>query len=117
MKKRTAVFICLLVLGAALLFAHSPLFSMYDNGDGTFTVQAGYSDGSSAANAEILIENPKEKNPKKAVIWRGKLDKNGEITIKYADIKVDGKVIKNFIVVFNGGNGHILKKPSTKIEK
>lgn len=117
MKKRTAICVCFLVLGAALLFAHSPLLSMYDNGDGTFTVEGGYSDGSSAANVEILIENPKEKDPKKAVIWKGKLNKNGELTIKYSDIKVNGKVIKDFIVVFNGGPGHTLKKPSTKIEK
>ena len=48
MKKRTAIFICFLVLGAALLFAHAPILHCYDNGDGTFTCEGGFTDGSSA---------------------------------------------------------------------
>ena len=112
MKKRTAVFICFLVLGAALLFAHAPMLYCYDNGDGTFTCEGGFSDSSSAAGTEIRIENPKEKDAKKKVILKTKLDKKGEITIKYADIKV-----KDFLIIFDAGPGHVVKVKSSEIEK
>ena len=108
MKKRTAVFICFLVLGAALLFAHAPILHCYDNGDGTFTCEGGFTDGSSAAGVEIRIE----KDAKKKVIIKTKLDKKGEITIKYADIKV-----KDFLIIFDAGPGHVVKVKSSEIEK
>lgn len=112
MKKRTAIFVCFLVLGAALLFAHAPMLLCYDNGDGTFTCEGGFSDGSPAAGTEIRIENPKEKDPKKKVILKTKLDKNNEVIIKYADIKV-----KDFVIIFDAGPGHIVKVKSSDIEK
>jgi len=112
MKKRTAIFICFLVLGAAFLFAHSVIFNCYDNGDGTFLCQGGFSNGSSAEGVEIRIENPKEKDPKKKVILQTKLDKNGEAIIKYADIK-----IKGFLIIFDAGDGHVVKLKSTQIKK
>lgn len=112
MKKRTAIFVCFLVLGAAFLFAHAPVFNCYDNGDGSFLCEGGFSDGSSAAGIEIRIENPKEKDAKKKVLFKGKLDKNGELTIKYADIKV-----KDFVIIFDAGPGHIVKVKSSDIEK
>ena len=40
------------------------------------------------------------------------LDKNGEITIKYADIKV-----KDFLIIFDAGPGHVVKVKSSEIEK
>ena len=112
MKKRTAIFICFLVLGAALLCAHAPMWYCYDNGDGTCTCEGGFTDGSSAADVEIRIENPKEKDPKKKVILKTKLDKKGEVTIKYADIKV-----KDFLIIFDAGPGHVVKVKSSEIEK
>lgn len=117
MKKRVSIFVCFLLLGAVLVFAHTPLLNLYNNGDGSFTCEGGFSNGASAAGVEIRIENPKEKDPKKAVIIKSKLNKNGELVIKYADIKVNGKVLKQFMIVFDAGPGHVVKKPSTKIEK
>ncbi len=111
MKKRTAVLVCFFVLGAAFLFAHAPLLDLFDNGDGTFTCVGGFSNGASAAGAEIRIENPKEKDPVKKVVFKGKLDKNGELVVPYP------KDLSKFIIVFDAGSGHILKKTSDKIQK
>ncbi|AIN92801.1 hypothetical protein H0R90_12335 [Treponema putidum] len=112
MKKRTAIFICFLVLGAALLFAHSVIFNCYDNGDGTFLCQGSFSNGASAEGVEIRIENPKEKDSKKKIILKTTLDKNGEAIIKYADIK-----IKDFLIIFDAGEGHVVKLKSNQIKK
>ncbi len=109
MKKRTALIVCFLVLGAALMFAHAPILLCYDNGDGTITCEAGFSDGSSAKGNEIRVENPKEKDPKKKVLIKGKIDKNGEFTFKKPSIK-------EFIVIFDAGPGHIVKVKSTDIK-
>ena len=103
MKKRTAIFICFLVLGAALLFAHAPILHCYDNGDGSFTCEGGFTDGSSAEGVEIRIENPKEKDAKKKVIIKTKLDKNGKV--------------KDFLIIFDAGPGHVVKVKSSDIEK
>ncbi|MEL3913533.1 hypothetical protein [Treponema pedis] len=111
MKKRTAILVCFLVLGAALLFAHTPLLDVYDNGDGTFTCVGGFSNGASAAGVEIRLENPNEKDPEKKVVFKGKLDKKGELVVKYP------KNLKKFLVVFDAGPGHVIKKSSDKIEK
>lgn len=112
MKKRIAVFACLLVFGAAFLFAHSVIFNCYDMGDGTFLCQGSFSNGASVEGVEIRIENPKEKDAKKRVILKTKLDKNGEVIIKYADIK-----IKDFMIIFDAGEGHVVKVKSKQIKK
>lgn len=77
--------------GAAL--AHTPLFSCWDNGDGTISCEGGFSDGSSAAGTTIQV-----KDGNGAEIYSGKLDKFGELTFD----KPDGA----FTVTFDGGPGH-----------
>ncbi|WP_253694408.1 hypothetical protein [Treponema sp. OMZ 791] len=109
--KKNSYFICFWCW-EQLFVCSCPIFNCYDNGDGTFLCEGGFSDGSSAAGVEIRIENPKEKDAKKKVLFTGKLDKNGELTIKYADIKV-----KDFLIIFDAGPGHIVKVKSTDIEK
>lgn len=37
--------------------AHTPLFSCYDNGDGSVTCEGGFSDGSSAAGVAVRVED------------------------------------------------------------
>ena len=69
-----ALFVAALA-GAAL--AHTPLFSCWDNGDGTLSCEGGFSDGSSAANMPIRVTNEKDE-----VIFEGKLDEGGELTFK-----------------------------------
>lgn len=95
-----AVFVVALA-GAAL--AHTPLFSCWDNGDGTLSCEGGFSDGSSAANMPIRVTNEKDE-----VIFEGKLDEGGELTFK----KPEGV----FTVTFDGGPGHMLSVKSSEIK-
>ena len=41
---------------SASVWAHTPLCSCYDNGDGTVTCEGGFSDGSSAAGVQMRVE-------------------------------------------------------------
>lgn len=73
--------------------AHSALLNCFDNGDGTFTCQGGYSDGSSATGIAILVR-----------------DANGNI-LREARLNADSEVVLerpqgDFSVFFDGGPGH-----------
>ena len=74
-----AVFVMAL---AGVALAHTPLFSCWDNGDGTLSCEGGFSDGSSAANIPIRVTNEKDE-----VIFEGKLD---EGFFFIADTHADG---------------------------
>ena len=87
--------------GAAL--AHTPLFSCWDNGDGTLSCEGGFSDGSSAANIPIRVANEKGE-----VVFEGKLDESGELTFD----KPEGV----FTVTFDGGPVHELAVKSSEIK-
>ena len=55
---RTIFMGALLAFGMAVpAAAHAPLMDCYDNGDGTITCEAGYSDGGSAANQIIRVRD------------------------------------------------------------
>ena len=51
------------VLMSVVVFAHAPLISIDDNGDGTVYIEGGFSNGASAEGVEIIIvkDNLKEK--------------------------------------------------------
>lgn len=103
MKKRNAFILCLLVLGAAFVFAHTPILVCYENGDGTITCEGGFSDGSSAKGVEIRVVDSTNK-----VLIKGKLDKNSEYTFR--------KPKGSFIVIFDAGPGHVVKVKSEDIK-
>lgn len=90
----------LVLPGAAL--AHTPLFSCFDNGDGTILCEGGFSDGSSASGTAISVRDDAGK-----IIANGTLSKNSEIEFK----KPQG----NYVVVFEGGDGHEIKVSSSQI--
>ena len=73
--------------------AHTPLFSCYDNGDGTVLCEGGFSDGSSAANVAMIV-----KDSSGNVIIEGKMDANSEFEFT----KPDGP----YSVLFDAGEGH-----------
>ena len=83
----------LTILGVMPALAHTPLFSCWDNGDGTVSCEGGFSDGSSAAGTTIQVKDGNE-----TVIFSGKLDKFGELTFD----RPEGR----FTVTFDGGPGH-----------
>lgn len=91
----------LFTLAAAALFgaqaspaaAHSALLNCFDNADGTFTCQGGYSDGSSATGIRIVVRDSSG-----VVLQEARLDSNSEVTLN----RPQG----DFSVLFDGGAGH-----------
>ena len=73
--------------------AHSALLNCFDNADGTFTCQGGYSDGSSATGIRIVVWDSSG-----VVLQEARLDSNSEVTLN----RPQG----DFSVLFDGGAGH-----------
>lgn len=86
----------LLALGflfAGTGFAHTPLCSCYDNGDGSVTCEGGFSDGSSASGVAMRVQDKAGK-----VLIQGKMDEDSEYTFD--------KPASDYTVVFDAGDGH-----------
>ena len=81
----------LALTGTAL--AHTPLFSCYDNGDGTVTCEGGFSDGSSAAGVPVHVFDGSGK-----VVQETKLNEFSEVSFP----KPGG----DYKVQFDAGEGH-----------
>ena len=99
-----------LVLIASQAFAHTPLMSCYDDGDGVIICEAGFSDGSSAAGAKVYVVEAedykgdpegKELYDGKLVIFKGEMDEFGEFTFKKSETP--------YIVIFDAGPGHTVE--------
>lgn len=90
----------LVLAGQAL--AHTPLFSCFDNGDGTIYCEGGFSDGSSAAGVPIMVKDGSGK-----VVHSGELSKN-------SDIEFD-KPGGDYTVTFDAGEGHDITVPGSQI--
>jgi hypothetical protein len=91
---------CLFLTGR--VFAHTPLCSCYDNGDGTITCEGGFSDGSSAAGVEMRVQDAEGK-----VLIKGKMDEDSEFTCK----KPEGP----YKIQFDAGPGHLVEVDSKDI--
>ncbi len=83
----------MLLTGAGLCMAHTPLCSCYDNGDATITCEGGFSDGSSAAGVQVRVED-KDGN----LLLKGKMDEFSEFTFD--------KPSGSYKVIFDAGEGH-----------
>ncbi len=75
-------------------FAHSALLNCFDNADGTFTCQGGYSDGSSATGIRIAVLDSSNN-----LLYEARLDADSEVIIPFPQNK-------DFTVLFDGGSGH-----------
>jgi hypothetical protein len=82
--------------------AHTPLFSCFDNADGTIFCEGGFSDGSGAAGVPIIV-----KSASGEVLLRGELSRNSDIELN----KPDG----DYSVIFDGGDGHEIEIPGSQI--
>jgi len=83
-----------LVWSAGLVSAHSPLLACYDNGDGTISCEAGYSDGASAAGQVVRIISSDQR-----LIAEGAFDEVGTFTF--------AKPEPGFYVEFEGDASHL----------
>lgn len=90
------------VLVIPFAFAHTPLCSCSDEGDGTILCEGGYSDGSSAAGVEMRVLDSAGK-----VIVKGKMDEDSEFTFN----KPKGP----YKVQFDAGPGHLVEVPGSEI--
>ena len=95
MKK---ILFLLLVLSTAVVFAHTPLLLVEDNGDGTLYAEAGFSDGSGAQGIECRLED-EDGN----ILWQGKFD-------DFSSVEIDIPDVPKYFVVFDAGPGHVVKK-------
>jgi len=82
--------------------AHTPLFSCYDNGDGTVLCEGGFSDGSSAAGTRTAVLDGNG-----TVLLEGSLDDFGEFIFDIPD--------GNYTVLFDAGDGHQIEIPDEDI--
>ena len=90
----------LMVLLCALCYclpaqAHTPLFDCFDDGNGSFTCEGGFTDGASAAGVTVRVLDAQGK-----VLAQGELDAAGSITFERPD--------NVFSVVFDAGAEHSL---------
>ncbi len=99
------LFVVSLLVGlfcAGVAFAHTPLCSCYDNGDGSVTCEGGFSDGSSASGVEMRVEDNAGK-----VLLKGKMSEDSEYTFE--------KPADAYTVVFDAGEGHRIRVSSKEI--
>jgi len=97
-----ALGLTLVLFMATYAFAHTPLCSCYDNGDGTITCEGGFSDGSSAAGVKMTVTDAGGK-----VLIEGTMNEDSEFTVK----KPEG----DYTVIFDAGPGHAVKVPGSEI--
>jgi len=99
MRRFLGVSFCLLAAVfflAIVAFAHTPLCSCYDNGDGTITCEGGFSDGSSGAGVEMTVQDKSGK-----VLIEGKMNEDSEFTFKKPGV--------SYKAIFNAGPGHVVE--------
>ncbi|WP_207263885.1 hypothetical protein [Desulfovibrio sp. Huiquan2017] len=87
---------------AGQAFAHSPLMSCFDNGDGTVTCEGGFSDGSSASGVKIHVTDGSGKS-----LIETNMNQDSEVTFK--------KPAAGYMVIFDGGEGHTVEVNGTDI--
>lgn len=90
------------VLAASVAFAHTPLCSCFDNGDGTVLCEGGFSDGSSAAGVKIHV-----KDGSGNAVLEGQMSENSDFEFD----KPEG----DYVVVFDAGEGHVIEIPGSEI--
>ncbi|AFM27571.1 hypothetical protein [Desulfomonile tiedjei] len=78
--------------------AHKPLLSVGDNQDGTIAIEAGFSDGSSAAGHKIILKEEKTD----AVISEHRVGEDGTLQLKKPNVP--------YTVTLDAGEGHIVVK-------
>lgn len=92
------VTLVMLTLSQGQAQAHKPLLSVSDNDDGTISIEAGFSDGGSAAGHKIILKNQDTGE----VLLQTKVGEDGALELT--------KPAVNFTVTLDAGEGHIVTK-------
>lgn len=91
----------LLLIGISA-FAHTPIMSCIDEGDGTITCEGGFSDGSSAGGVKFRVVSLDKK-----IIFENKLNTESEINFKKPNVEYNA--------VFDAGPQHEVYVNSNEI--
>ena len=94
----------LLAGGAGLVSAHTPICDCYDNGDETITCEGGFSDGGTAVGVPMRIVDTAGR-----VLIEGAMSDNSDFTFAKPDV--------DFLVEFEGGEGHVIQIDGRDIEE
>jgi hypothetical protein len=92
------VMLIIFSLAPGLSWAHKPLLGVSDNNDGTMSIEAGFSDGSSAAGHKIILKNQQTGE----ILLEQKVGEDGTLDLK--------KPTVNFTVTLDAGEGHTVTK-------
>ena len=82
----------------AAVFAHTPLLTIEDNGDGTLFIQGGFSNGASAGGVKLYLTSVVT-NEK---LWEGVFPDIGELEVAIP--------AEPYTVTFDAGPGHVVVK-------
>lgn len=96
-KRMCAVF-GIAVLLTLCVYAHTPLLTVEDNGDGTIFVQGGFSNGASAGGVKIYLTSIATKQ----VLWESVFPDIGELDVEIPN--------EPYTVTFDAGPGHVVTK-------
>jgi len=88
----------LLIILPSTFYAHSLLLNVFDNNDNTIEIEALFSTGEVAEGAEILLKSSSTND----ILYKKRIPLEGELMI---DIPKEP-----YIIVLNGGPGHIIEK-------
>ncbi|MGP1455230.1 MAG: hypothetical protein ACTTJ7_05655 [Treponema sp.] len=80
------------------VFAHTPLLTVEDNGDGTIFVQGGFSNGASAGGVKVYLTSVATGEK----LWEGVFPDIGELDIQIPN--------EPYTVTFDAGPGHVVVK-------
>lgn len=98
---KTVTLALALTCAGPAVWAHTPLFACFDNGDGTVFCEGGFSDGSSAAGIAITVRDAS------GPVIEGKMNPNSEFEFD----KPQG----DYTVLFDAGEGHKIEIQSAEI--
>lgn len=85
-------------------YAHNAICDCYDNGDGTITCEAGFSDGGTAAGVPIHVRDTSGK-----VLVEGVMTERSDFSFARPEM--------DFLVVFDAGDGHVVQIDGRDIEE
>jgi hypothetical protein len=97
-----AVALALGLFLSPISYAHTPLCSCSDEGDGTVLCEGGFSDGSSAAGVKMTVVDACGKT-----LVEGKMNEDSEFTFT--------KPAGAYTVIFDAGPGHEVRIPGAEI--
>jgi hypothetical protein len=104
MIRKLSLFMMLAAGAVGLAIAHTPICDCYDNGDDTITCEGGFSDGGTAVGIPMRIVDTSGR-----VLIEGAMSDNSDFTFAKPDV--------DFLVEFEGGEGHIIQIDGRDIEE